>query len=94
MHFFLTLKAISFLSMSIVQFQEDQGITMSPVGFIPSCQQKDCEGFESEVDTERLSVCPVLMLDGHFIVYNIMGWGQESILQIGKARLYGFHCLG
>lgn len=59
--------------MSIVQFQEDQGITMSPVGFIPSCQQKDCQGFESDVDTERLSVCPVLMLDGHFIVYNIMG---------------------
>lgn len=50
---------------------------MSPVGFIPSCQQKDCQGFESEVDIERLSVCPVLMLDGHFNVYDIMGGGRN-----------------
>lgn len=52
---------------------------MSPVGFIPSCQQKGCQGFESEVDTERLSVCPVLMLDGHFIVYDIMTGGGAGI---------------
>lgn len=68
---------------------------MSPVGFIPSCQQKDCQGFESEVDTERLSMCPVLMLDGHFIVYDIMGGGagiymtdrQGQVVWISLLRL-------